>query len=581
MKPIGLFWHPWVLTGWAILAVPIWNGAASMASAAPVLYGSEDGWAVAEGVPEGVLPPTDAWAREGDLWIGRARGDDGILRWGETVLDAAQALPLPLAPTVLPPVRNAFGDCAVRSLSIRYDSQIRSRRWALAFMAEGKDPVIYPLALNHGPAVPLAVALEDTVSGERWELNPQRMGVEGGMFDDRKGEARLYAGKVDGERIEWHVVVGKGTTGRRTVQARVRTSEDRPRLLRLRVMVGPGGAGLPVVQSELPPALVAVKDGTAVGMFVDLAEPRRFRFVNGADGWMGFEFDLAVARSTGNFPRGASASVEVDAWPTAGAERAVAEAEERLVRLGGGVPVPDFVLSEGVGDVPAYEPTRWTATHPGGFRDAEDGLGYLMLRMSGLFPDHDWASSAFLCAAQDAEGRPRMEMAGDSVVFAVNPDPDLDTMLEVGQNRGLTLLARILGRRKPAVWVRAVGGDPGLDHHARALYLCDYPAVWEEETGAIGVDLGHAEAEWIASLACVLKDRNVCLLVEDSGPLAPFTTVYADALVCASSDPAEMRRQRALAGPRPVIWTVADAGEDAVALARDLGFASPDHNRED
>ena len=59
---------------------------------------------------------------------------------------------------------------------------------------------------------------------------------------------------------------------------------------------------------------------------------------------------------------------------------------------------------------------------------------------------------------------------------------------------------------------------------------------------------------------------------ESEAPLAPFTTVYADALVCASADPAEMRRQRALAGSRPVLWIPADAAAPAADLARELGF---------
>ncbi|HRT06601.1 MAG TPA: hypothetical protein P5204_12980, partial [Kiritimatiellia bacterium] len=67
----------------------------------------------------------------------------------------------------------------------------------------------------------------------------------------------------------------------------------------------------------------------------------------------------------------------------------------------------------------------------------------------------------------------------------------------------------------------------------------------------------------------------------DAGPLAPFTTTYADALVCASADETEMRRQAALAGPRPVLWIAANPGVSAVALARDLGFVRPGEIGED
>ena len=131
-----------------------------------------------------------------------------------------------------------------------------------------------------------------------------------------------------------------------------------------------------------------------------------------------------------------------------------------------------------------------------------------------------------------------------------------------------------------AVWIRA-GTAAALDHGARALYLCDYPAVWEEGSPLPAVDVRHAEAELIASLACVLKTAGTCLLVEDAGPLAPFTTYHADALVCASADPAEMRRQHALAGPRPVLWTAENPGAEAAELARNFGFVRPSRINED
>ncbi len=57
--------------------------------------------------------------------------------------------------------------------------------------------------------------------------------------------------------------------------------------------------------------------------------------------------------------------------------------------------------------------------------------------------------------------------------------------------------------------------------------------------------------------------------------MAPFTTYHADALVCESADPAEMRRQRALAGTRPVVWQSEEAGPEAEALATHLGFVRP------
>jgi hypothetical protein len=233
------------------------------------------------------------------------------------------------------------------------------------------------------------------------------------------------------------------------------------------------------------------------------------------------------------------------------------------------------VVRAGLAGVPMFEPTALRLSHAGGFHDSDDVLQYLQLKTSGLFSERDWAASAVLCAAQDAKGASRMTLDGDTAVVAVNPDPDLGTMLEMGPNRGVSVLEHIQQSGAAAVWLKTAGTSPGLDYSVRALYLCDYPALWEEGAQVPGVDLRHAEAELIANLACVFKEKGIRLLVDDSGPLAPFTTYHADGLVCASTDPAEMRRQRALAGSRPVLWLAKDADPDAQQLARNLGFVTP------
>ena len=551
----------------------VWTAAAEPPTAGPGLHFGDGGWAAVAQWPEGRPPPFPQWTFLDGLWVGRWPADAEEADWGEGRLRAAEALPVPLAPGYLPQVRNAYGACVVRSLSVRFDAQIRAHRWSLAFPPKGEASAFVPLRLEHGSPVAWTLWLEDAETGARWELRPERMGVEGGMFERQKGDSRLYAGMVDGGRIEWHAVVARSPRGRRIVQARVRTFDGAARLLRLRFMARAFGSVRAAVQAELPPALVDARGDGAVGLFADLAEPRRFRAVLEEPGQFGLEFDLAVTRSTGNFPRSASISVEMDAWPSSGAEYAAAEAAARLVRFGGTVPVPPEVRS-GAADWRPIEPSLQALEHPGGFLGEADVLHALWLRMSGLFADHGWMASAFLCAAQDSAGRPRIAFDGDRAVVAVNPDPDLDTVLEMGQNRGLALLARVLAEGGGAVWLRALGGAESLDHHVRALRMCDYPAVWEEGTNAVGVDLRHAEAETIASLACVLRGRGVALLVGDAGPMAPFTTAYADALVCESAEPDEMARQSALAGGRPVFWRAVGAGPEAAALARDLGFAS-------
>jgi hypothetical protein len=109
--------------------------------------------------------------------------------------------------------------------------------------------------------------------------------------------------------------------------------------------------------------------------------------------------------------------VEADAWPAEDEDAARADALERLPRFGGATPVPESVLQGGLPPGQALEPASLTLTHPvapaapgfrprlepvgpsptspEGFRDDEDVLRYLMLRMSGLFADQDWAASDF------------------------------------------------------------------------------------------------------------------------------------------------------------------------------------------
>lgn len=557
------------ITGWML-------GASGWAQAAGpgVLYRGDGEWAVAAGLPPDAALPAADWRREGDFWIGQIPEGTSELNWGGGGLTVADAVPLPLAPSVLPRVRNAFGPCVVRSLSVRFESQIRAYRWSLAFATNDNRPDFSALELDSAPPVAVAFDLVDVESGQRWALQPDRRGVEGGMFEQQRGDARLYAGQVDEGRLEWHVIVVRAPSGGRILQARVQTLDDSSRRLRLQVKVESRTPAEPVLQDSLPPAIVAVNDGVAVALFMDLAEPRRYRAVLDEAGWMGMECDLALSDATGNFPRSATLSLEVDAWTTTTRDAARDGVVARLAQFGGVTNVPAAILNQGLEGIPAIEPVRMELAHPAGFRDNDAVLRYLLMRMSGVFPDYDWAASAFISAAQDAVGRPRIERQGTAAGVLVNPDPDLDTMLNLGQNRGLTVLAQTLQAESPAVWIRTVGQSPGLDHHARALYLCDYPAVWDEETHEIGVDLGHAEAELVSSLSCALKKQGVALLVEDDGPMAPFTTVYADGLVCASDDPREMRRQHALAGGRPVIWIPSTPSLNAQSLARDLGFAS-------
>lgn len=546
---------------------------------APVLYEGTGGWAGLTGLPETVTPPNEEWALESGVWVGRIPSGTTELDWGDIVVETASAIPPPPPPLSLPARRNPFGKCLVRSLSVRYDSLVKSRKWSLVFDKEGEEPDFTPIPMPVGPKARLVLEMEDAMSGDRWTLRPTRRGREGGLFSFA-GDARLYAGTVDAGDLEWNLLVVPGENGRIVLQGRVLVMESLSRLVRFRLMIRSDAPGVPLLQEASPPAVLAVTNGRAVALFPDLAEPRRFRAIQDRPDLLGLEFDLAVTKATGNFPRTATVSMELDSWAATGRVEAEQETVARLARAGGSVALPESVAREGMDARSVFDPSRTWLSPPGGYKGRSDAMAYLLLKTSGLFPDSDWAASAFLCAAQDADGESRIDLVGNRVRVAVNADPDLEGVLEVGQNRGQTVLAHIRMSGAKAVWLRTDADSPGLDYRARALRLCDYPAVWADGPLRPGVDLRHAEAELIASLACVLKQEGVCLLVSDTGPMAPFTTYHADALVCESAEPAVMRRQRALAGSRPVLWAAEQPDFVSEALAQDLGFVRLPQNKE-
>lgn len=566
--------------GLAVAATVLAGAGLTAARGAPALYAGEGGWVAVAGFPAAVRPADGLWNFADGVWIGRLSPGLTRMEWGAgAAKQVAEAQPAPPPPVVLPATRNAFGACAVRSLSIRYDAVVRSRKWSLIFAGQDEHPDFEPLAFPGRPPAALALELEDVATGQRWPLRPERRGREGSVFSTST-DARFYGGMLPDRDVDWTLVAVPLANGRIILQGQIQLLQSDQRRLRLRLAVRAGAPGVPVLQAESPPVLLAVAGTRALALFPDLAEPRRFRAGSGAPDEAVVEFDLAVAKATGNFPRRATFSLEVAAWSTADAEAAQREAVAQLARAGGAVAVPEAVRTAGLGGMPAFAPAAMRLVHPGGFHDGADALHHLALKSSALFADADWAASAFQCAAVDAQGDPQVALSGAEAVVAVNADPDLDAMLEWGQNRGLTLLERVRRSGAAAIWIRA-GTAAALDYGTRALYLCDYPAVWAENSPLPAVDVRHAEAELISSLACVLKSTGTCLLVEDAGPLAPFTTYYADALVCASADEAEMRRQRALAGPRPVLWIAENPGAAAAALARDLGFVRPGEIGED
>lgn len=567
----------WDCPGWHVgllsLLLPLAVGAQTD-RAEPILYEGGGGWGAVTGISADREPPSDAWAFTSGVWVGRIPASATHLEWPQAsslAVDDAQVPPLGV--TRLPSTSNPFGLCVVRSLSVLYDNLLRSRRWSVVFVTENQPSGFFPLDLA-GRAIEFSVKIEDVATGQTWDVQPERRAREGGLFSGEVGDARLYSGSLDDGNLDWSLIVTPRDDSRTQIQGRILLSHGNTRLLRVQVLLATDQAGTPAIQDELPPVIVSVHEGLAVALLADPKEPRRFRAVTDPQNQNGIEFDLAVTKETGNFPRSTTFSLEAVAWAARDADAAMQTAVDWLPRAGQIMPLPDNWDQRDDISLPTFKPTQLRLSHPGGFHSGYDFSQYIMLLASGLFPTQDWVTSAFSCAAQNADGEWMLTTTGDGASLVVNPDPDLETILEMGPNRGRALLQAVLASPTPMVWIQAMGTAAQLDYNPRALHLCDYPAVWAAGDTRPAVDVRHAEVEMIAAVACVLKEKEICLLVSDAGPMAPFTTYPADALVCESTAPHEMRRQRALAGTRPVLWHVPGADQESQALARELGFVT-------
>ena len=560
------------LLGWAAVAVA-WAG--------PRLYRGTGGWAAVTGTT--VAPEGGGWFGIGDgVWAGRvAEGVDSVEVGGE-VLPLEGALPLPEGGAALPAHNNPFGDCIVRSLSVRFDQAVKGRSWSL-IGSSGKAGEFARLKDAKGGDLKLVFTLEDAQTGTRWRLVPERMAQEGGVYSWFRGSARAYAGTLDGGKIDWLIATEKMSDGKWIVQGRVLLMEKETRFFRLRAGVADAVGAVPIAGweggGEQAPGVAAVRgNGSSVALLADLSEPRRMRAVpDAAENGMALEFDLAVTPSTANFPRRAAFSVTLETWKSGGGD-VEEEAAARWVHPG---TADEAVPSCG----PVFCPARveWQCGGDGAFESPDDAWDCLEVLASGLVADGGKGyASALSCTARDEEGKPlvRVEESGEAN-GVVNIDPDLRTLFAMGMNRGLWARERCLAGLEPGGWVCVEVADGGLDYQARALEMCDYPAVWEEGTWRPAVDTVHAQSEWLLAMGCAVRGSGACLCVWDDGPYAPFTTCAADALLCASVSPSALRRTRELAGNRPCTWSAAlarqrGAGDEEVQvaerLARELGF---------
>jgi hypothetical protein len=592
---------------------------ATCAWAAPRLYVGNGGWAAvtgAEAAPEGA-----GWFRIGDgTWAGRIADGAETVSVGDTVLPLADALPLPAGAAALPAHNNPFGDCIVRSLGVRFDQAVKGRSWSLIGSPAGKAGEFARLKDAKGGDLKLVFTLEDAQSGARWRLVPERMAQEGGVYSWFRGSARAYAGTLDGGKIDWLIATEKMSDGKWIVQGRVLLMEKETRFFRLRAGVADAAGAVPVAGwnggTEQAPGVAAVRvNGAAVALLADLSEPRRMRAVrDGEEDGMALEFDLAATPATANFPRRATFSVTLETWKSGSVPRRASSSSPSGAPVGtdlrqanqtGSFPPADsgggfveeeaaarWVRPEGGGEaVPLgglpFCPARvvWKCGGGGGgFSSPDDAWECLEVLASGLAPEGGKGYAAALsCAARDEAGRPLVRVQDNGEAIGVlNIDPDLRTLFAMGMNRGLWARERCLAGLGPGGWVCVEVAEGGLDCQARALEMCDYPAVWPDGSWRPAVDTVHAQSEWLLAMGCAVREAGGRLCVRDDGPYAPFTTYAADALLCAAVSPEALRRTRNLAGGRPCVWSAAlarqcGAGAEelrrAERLARELGFA--------
>lgn len=471
----------------------------------------------------------------------------------------------PMVPLRLPGQRNPFAGCLIRSLSLRFDGEMREHRWAPIYV-RGETPKLAPVTYERaaekgkkgGEKIVRACHLEftDMESGERWMAVPDRMARSGGMFSVlRGGDAiRFYAGSLvstNGDEIlEWHVLTDD-QAARRVFHAQIAAPLGTPRRLRARFWLGDADAegltavpGRPLVEAE------------GIPLWLDLSEPRRFRVLRAEDRDLGFEFDLGATPATGNFPCVATFAV------TAATRQGGAEGEAVLRENGPELtPLPVEVAAGNWSHVMGFAPTRFdlpeselAAEGPSELTDEEFLEQMESATEAGGLEAVEWASSAFQCLVLP-EGNDVARLGPRSCW--VNPDPDLPSILSVGPNRAQAILYAVRGaaRRPSAVFLDFTGvGKAPCDTRERAVYLCDYPTVWGDEENAsskLGVRLADAASEFAATLACMLRREGIPLLIRADldDPDALFLLYHADGIVVGPGEEQAARERVALGRP--------------------------------
>ncbi|MBR6021518.1 MAG: hypothetical protein IK066_03770, partial [Kiritimatiellae bacterium] len=435
----------------------------------------------------------------------------------------------------------------IRPLSIRFDSEMRSHRWAPIAIPD--PPAFEPLLPGTTNPIPFSIQIRDftpdpAVSNYPVLLPclPERMGRSGGMFSIlRNGDAlRFYGGLTHTDDaptsslppLEWQLLTDSRTSTR-TCHFQIAAPSGPDRFIEIDFLLGSHDpdfepSGMPLSQYDDETVIPCFTDDTTnappVTLLLDPAEPRNVEILyDNVARPIGFHVRLALTPSTGNFPR--TATVAFDAVP--GPSCAPPRAAESL-------PVPQRILDGDLTGVPQFDPCHFTIPcYPDDFFDALDDM-----------LDLPFAAAALQCPVRDSSLHPVLRhqpplARTPATTILVNPDPDLKTSLSVGPNQALAILRAIddLPAPPPAVLFRFDALQPtDLDYSPSALHLCDFPATWSYNDLAAGtlrpaVSLAHAAAEFTATMACLLHRRGIPLLVTPpSWPWAPYLSYHADAV---------------------------------------------------
>ena len=469
-----------------------------------------------------------------------------------------------------PPDDAALEFCPLRTLSCRFDSEIRAHHWTPIELPT--PPVIAPLLSSTSNPIPFSIIVRDfsppdpekhlptTLNPDPEPLlcRPERMACSDDAFSLYGGILRPGPPSVL-PPFEWQLLTDSRTPTR-TFHFLIAAPDGPDRFIEIDFLMGP-------FDPDDPPRLPPLRHSAGyigpvhadmvvpylsdysppVALVLDPAEPRDVAALYSRGNPVGLRVRLALTSATSKFPR--SATVAFAALPIEPRthENPFILCPPNPPPAPDMLPVPQHILDGDLDDVPVFTPCKYDAPVP-----PDDLFEHL-----GSLPDSEWATSASQCHALNITFSPLAAKSYDIFISSdietlkptrtflyVNPDPELETS-SGGPNRALAILHAIdaLPAPPPAVILRFDAHlvyryepltDSVRDYSTNALRHCDFPATWFPSDTCCGgprpgVSLSHAAAKFTAALSCLLHRRGIPLVVSHPPYLAPYLAYHADA----------------------------------------------------